>query len=131
MSAETLDIYGPLAHRLGVHWMKQELEERAFRELHPEVHKELSERIQGSKGKREEYIEEVKSRLSAELHGAGLQAEVTGRTKEMLSLYKKMQGQDLELDQIYDLTGFRVIVEGTRATCYAALGIVHALWRPP
>jgi guanosine-3',5'-bis(diphosphate) 3'-pyrophosphohydrolase len=130
ISTETLDIYAPLAHRLGVHWMKQELEERAFQELHPEVYKELSEGIQGSKLKRDEYIEVVRTRLSSELREAGLQAEVTGRTKEMLSLYKKMQSQDLELDQIYDLTGFRVIVEGTRATCYGALGIVHGLWRP-
>ena len=87
ISVETLDIYAPLAHRLGVHWMKQELEERAFCELHPEVHKELSEGIQGSKLKREEYIEVVNTRLSGELQQAGLQAEVTGRTKEMLSLY--------------------------------------------
>jgi GTP pyrophosphokinase len=130
VSRETLDIYAPLAHRLGIYWMKEELEESAFRQLYPEVFKELDQRIQGSKREREKYVETVGTRLSGVLSAAGLQAEVTGRTKEILSLYKKMQSQNLSLEEIYDLIAFRVVVEGTSSTCYEALGIVHGLWRP-
>ncbi|MBW2279677.1 MAG: bifunctional (p)ppGpp synthetase/guanosine-3',5'-bis(diphosphate) 3'-pyrophosphohydrolase [Deltaproteobacteria bacterium] len=130
VSRETLDIYAPLAHRLGIYWMKEELEESAFRQLYPEVFNGLDERIQGSKKEREKYVETVGGRLSAELAGAQLQAEVSGRTKEILSLYKKMQSQNLSLEEIYDLIAFRVVVDGTKTTCYEALGIVHSLWRP-
>jgi GTP pyrophosphokinase len=130
ISRETLDIYAPLAHRLGIYWMKEELEGRAFRELYPDVHQRIEALIQGSKKEREKYVEVVKVRLSAVLEEHGLRAEVTGRTKEVYSLYKKMQAQDVELDEIYDLIAFRVIVDGTSATCYETLGIVHSLWRP-
>jgi len=130
ISQETLDIYAPLSHRLGIYWMKEELEESAFRQLYPEVFKELDERIQGSKREREKYVETVRGSLSAVLAEAGLQAEVTGRTKEILSLYKKMQSQNLSLEEVYDLIAFRVVVDGTNSTCYEALGTVHSLWRP-
>ena len=130
VSRETLDIYAPLAHRLGIYWMKEELEESAFRQLYPEVFNALDQRIQGSKREREKYVETVGGRLSAVLVDAELRAEVSGRTKEILSLYKKMQSQNLSLEEIYDLIAFRVVVDGTKTTCYEALGIVHSLWRP-
>ncbi len=130
IAEETNEIYVPLAHRLGIYWMKEELEESAFRQLHPEVFNELDRRIQGSKREREKYIETVGGRLSAVLVDAGLRAEVSGRTKEILSLYKKMQSQNLSLEEIYDLIAFRVVLDGTKTACYEALGIVHSLWRP-
>ena len=130
VARETLDIYAPLAHRLGIYWMKEELEDRAFRVLHPEVYRQIEERIAGTKKERERYIGEVKSRLQTELSARALQCEVTGRLKEAYSLYKKMTQQNLSIDQIYDLIAFRVIVEGTTTTCYETLGIVHSLWKP-
>jgi GTP pyrophosphokinase len=130
ISRETLDIYAPLAHRLGIYGMKQELEDSAFRELYPDVHERIAKLIQGSKKQRAQYVETVKERLSALLAENHLPAEVTGRTKEIFSLYKKMQEQGVEIDEIYDLIAFRVIVDGTAATCYEALGVVHSLWKP-
>jgi guanosine-3',5'-bis(diphosphate) 3'-pyrophosphohydrolase len=130
ISQETLDIYAPLAHRLGIYWMKVELEGRAFRELHPEVYGEIDRRIQGSKREREQYVDEVRSRLSALLEQQDLRAEVTGRLKEVYSFYRKMAEQELEFGEIYDLIAFRVIVDGTSATCYETLGLVHSIWKP-
>jgi GTP pyrophosphokinase len=130
ISQETLDIYAPLAHRLGMYWMKEELENRAFKELHPEVYAQIEELVQGSVAERERYIEEVSSRLAREIQTRGVSCEVTGRLKSPFSLYKKMQEQNLSIDQIHDLIAFRVIVDGTAATCYETLGVVHALWKP-
>jgi GTP pyrophosphokinase len=130
VSQETLDIYAPLAHRLGIYWLKQELEERAFRVLHEESYNEITRRIKGSKRKRERYVETVQARLSEALDQEEIQSEVTGRLKEVYSLYKKLEQQDLSLDEVYDLIAFRVVVEGTTATCYQTLGLVHSLWTP-
>jgi guanosine-3',5'-bis(diphosphate) 3'-pyrophosphohydrolase len=130
IARETLDIYAPLAHRLGIYWMKEELEDRAFRVLYPEVYRQIEERIAGTKKERERYIDDVRTRLQAELSARGLHCEVTGRLKEAYSLYKKMSQQNLSIDQIYDLIAFRVIVDGTTTTCYETLGIVHGLWKP-
>ena len=130
ISQETLEIYAPLAHRLGIYWMKVELEGRAFRELYPEVHAEIDRRIQGSRRERERYVDGVKSRLSTLLEENNLQADVTGRLKEVYSLYKKMTEQDLEFSEIYDLIAFRIIVDGSAATCYETLGLVHSVWKP-
>ncbi len=130
VSRETLDIYAPLAHRLGIYWMKQELEERAFRELYPDAHEEIEARIKGSKKQREKYVETVKSSLSKTLEEHEIPAEVSGRLKEVYSLYKKLQDQQVTVDEIYDLIAFRVVVDGTPGTCYGALGIVHSLWKP-
>jgi GTP pyrophosphokinase len=130
ISQETLDIYSPLAHRMGIYWLKQELEERAFRELHPEVHADIHKRIKGTKKQRGKYIDLVKGKLLALLSESEIQADVTGRLKEVSSLYRKMTEQGLSIDEVYDLIAFRVIVEGTKATCYATLGLVHSLWKP-
>ncbi len=130
VSQETLDIYAPLAHRLGIYWLKQELEERAFRVLHEESYDEITRRIKGSKRKRERYVETVQASLSEALDQEEIQSEVTGRLKEVYSLYRKLEQQDLSLDEVYDLIAFRVVVDGTSATCYQTLGLVHSLWTP-
>jgi GTP pyrophosphokinase len=130
VSQETLDIYAPLAHRLGIYWMKQELEERAFRELQPEAYEEVTARIKGTRKQREKYVEMVKTRLTAALQESGIRGEVTGRLKETYSLSKKLQSQSVTLDDVYDLIAFRIVVDGTAATCYATLGLVHSLWKP-
>ncbi len=130
IAQETLDIYVPLAHRLGIRWMMQELEDLAFRTLHPEVAEDLERQLTGNRKEREKYIEEVIGVVSSKLLEAGLQTEVKGRLKELASIYKKMQAQDISLDQMYDLIAFRVVIDGPPESCYTALGIIHGTWRP-
>lgn len=130
IAQETLDIYAPLAHRLGIYWMKQELEEHAFRTLNPDVVEELEQGLSNKRQARETYIEEVIGVLSKKLADAGVVAEVSGRLKELSSIYSKMQSQGLALDQIYDTIAFRLILEGPQENVYAALGTVHSTWAP-
>ncbi|MBI2962572.1 MAG: bifunctional (p)ppGpp synthetase/guanosine-3',5'-bis(diphosphate) 3'-pyrophosphohydrolase [Deltaproteobacteria bacterium] len=129
VSQETLDIYAPLAHRLGIYWVKTELEDNALRYLHPEVYYQLKRWIAKKKDERERYIKEVIGVLSKKLEEAGIEAQVTGRPKHFYSIYQKMEQQNLLYDQIYDLVAFRVLVDSVRE-CYEALGIVHANWKP-
>ncbi len=130
VAQETLDIYVPLAHRLGVYWMKRELEECAFRTLHAEVAAELERLVAGGKRERELYVEEVKQILSAKLAAAPLGGEVTGRVKELASIHAKMESQGVTLDKIYDVIAFRIILDADHAAVYHALGLVHATWPP-
>ncbi len=130
IAQETLEIYAPLAHRLGIHWMKQELEDLAFRTLHPAVVEELEKQIAGNRAEREKYIEEVIGEISAKLVQAGMNVEVTGRLKDFSSIHAKMQNQGVGLDEIYDMIAFRIVINGSPSDCYAALGIVHSTWRP-
>jgi guanosine-3',5'-bis(diphosphate) 3'-pyrophosphohydrolase len=127
---ETMDIYVPLAHRLGIHWMKQELEDLAFRALKPHVVEELERQLIRNRGEREEYIEEVIGALADKLSQAGIRAEVAGRLKDLASIHSKMESQSVSLDEIYDLIAFRIVLAGDSELCYAALGIVHSIWRP-
>ena len=127
---ETLDIYAPLAYRLGIHWMKQDLEDLAFRTLHPESAADLEARLQSQRQPREEYIEEVIGALSSRLQSSGINATITGRLKELSSIHAKMESQGLSLDEIYDVIAFRIIAEGSAEHVYATLGIVHSIWRP-
>lgn len=129
IAQETLDIYAPLAHRLGIYWMKSELEDQALRYLHPEVYYQLKRTVAKRKEARERYIAEVLTILRRKLEEAGIEAEVTGRPKHFYSIYQKMQAQNLHYEQIYDLVAFRIIV-GTVRECYAALGVIHANWTP-
>src|SRR5215470_17216088 len=130
IAQETLDIYAPLAHRLGIYGMKSELEDNALRFLHPEVYYQLKRNVAKKKAERERYIREVLSVLERKLVEAGLDgAEVHGRPKHFFSIYQKMQAQNLLYDQIYDLIAFRIVVDSV-SECYAALGVVHASWRP-
>jgi GTP pyrophosphokinase len=127
---ETLEIYAPLAHRLGIYWMKQELEELAFRTLHPDAAEALEDRLRSKRQNRQAYIEEVIDVLSTRLASAGLEAEVRGRQKDLSSIHAKMESQGISLDEVYDMTAFRMILEGGGEQVYQALGIVHSLWRP-
>jgi guanosine-3',5'-bis(diphosphate) 3'-pyrophosphohydrolase len=129
VAQETIDIYAPLAHRLGIYWVKTELEDNALRYLHPEVYYQLKRWIAKKKEERERYIKEVNGVLSKKLEEAGVEAQIAGRPKHFYSIYQKMQQQNLMYDQIYDLVAFRVLVDSVRE-CYEALGIVHANWKP-
>ena len=130
IAQETMDIYVPLAHRLGVYWMKQELEDLAFRTLEPDVAEELEAQLLISRDEREVYIEDVIGIISTKLGDVDLQCEVQGRVKDISSIHAKMKSQDLELEQIYDAIGFRIIVEGGIGDCYAVLGQIHSVWAP-
>jgi GTP pyrophosphokinase len=130
IAQETLDIYVPLAHRLGMQRMKAELEDLAFHALKPEAASELERRLRSKRKARERYIEEVIGVLSTRLVEAGLHAEVTGRLKDLASIHAKMERDGLGLDEIYDVIAFRTILDGPTADVYSALGIVHSIWRP-
>jgi len=130
IAQETMDIYAPLAHRLGVYWMKQELEDLAFRTLEPDVAEELETQLLISRDEREAYIEDVIGIISRKLADVDMQCEVQGRVKDISSIHAKMKSQDLELEQIYDAIGFRIVVEGGIDNCYAVLGQIHSVWPP-
>ena len=129
IAQETLDIYAPLAHRLGISWIKTDLEDNALRFLHPEVYYQLKRSVAKKRTERERYIKEVQTILVKRLGEAELDAEVTGRPKHFYSIYQKMQAQNLLYDQIYDLVAFRVAVDSV-SECYEALGVVHVTWKP-
>ncbi len=126
---ETLEIYAPLSHRLGIAWMKSELEDLALKHLHPEIYYQLKRNVAKKKADRDKYIEEVISAITKKLESEGIEAEVTGRSKHFYSIYQKMESQHLLYDQIYDLVAFRVLVDTPRE-CYEALGVIHSHWRP-
>jgi GTP pyrophosphokinase len=126
---ETIEIFAPLAHRLGISKIKWELEDLAFRYLEPEHYYDLVEKVAKKRKEREEHINKMISILRERLSSAGISAEIQGRPKHFYSIYKKMKEQNKSFDQIYDLTAVRVIVETVR-DCYAALGVVHTLWKP-
>jgi GTP pyrophosphokinase len=130
IAQETLDIYAPIAHRLGVYWLKIELEDSALRHLHPEVYYQLKRSVAQRRTEREEYTRQVVEILTRTVHENGLEtAQVHGRPKHFYSIYQKMQHQDLTFEQIHDVIAFRVVVD-TTAECYEGLGIVHANWKP-
>jgi GTP pyrophosphokinase len=130
VAQETLDIYAPLAHRLGIDWMRRELVDLAFRTLKPKVAEELEQQIKALRKEQARYVDEVIKILSDKLREAGLDVEVTGREKELASIHAKMEAQHVGLDQIHDALAFRIILEGSSETVYQVLGIVHAAFRP-
>lgn len=129
IAKETLDIFAPLAHRLGMWRIKWELEDLSFKYLEPEKYREISRLVAKTRKEREEQIEEAISIIKSNLETLGIKADIQGRPKHLYSIYSKMKRDNLEFDQIYDLLGIRVIVETTK-DCYAVLGIVHSLWKP-
>jgi len=129
IAQETLDIFAPLANRLGIDWIKTELEELAFSYLEPEAYRELSKKAAKTKKERERYVDEVKGIITRHLDEYGIRGEITGRVKQLFSIYKKMKRQGIEFHDVYDITAFRIIV-GTVKECYEALGIIHSLWPP-
>jgi GTP pyrophosphokinase len=129
IARETVEIYAPLANRLGIQRLKSELEDLSFKYLHPDAHRELSAKLAKSKKERERYIEQVARNITARLAEQGFAAEVTGRAKHMYSIFRKMREYQCDFEQVYDLIAFRVCVESV-ADCYAVLGVLHSKWTP-
>ena len=129
ISRETMDIYAPIAHRLGISWIKTELEDLSFRYLQPEVYFDLSTRIQRKKQERESFILEIQQIIRQKLVDHQIVGEVSGRSKHLYSIYRKMEKRRVEFDDIYDLTALRVLVDDVKS-CYEVLGIIHSAWRP-
>jgi GTP pyrophosphokinase len=126
---ETLDIYAPLANRLGVWQLKWELEDLSFRFLEPDVYKRLAKNLDEKRLEREHYIEDAMRVLGVELKAAGLEAQIAGRPKHIYSIWNKMRAKSLEFGGVHDVRALRVIV-ATPKDCYTALGVVHNLWQP-
>jgi len=126
---ETLDIYTPLAHRLGIQSLKWELEDLSFAVLHPKIYMEIESLVTGRSPEREAFTDLVLESVTSELRAAKIKAEVTGRPKQYYSIYQKMVNRGRDFNDIHDLTGIRILV-GSIRDCYAALGAVHARWNP-
>jgi GTP pyrophosphokinase len=126
---ETLEIYAPLAHRLGIHAIKWELEDLAFATLHPRKYDEIKKLVAQQRRERERYVTDAGGFLRKELKQVGIDAEISGRAKHFYSIYTKMTKKGREFNEIYDLTAMRVIVESVK-DCYGAIGIIHSLWKP-
>lgn len=129
IAQETLDIYAPLANRLGIHWMKAELEDLCFAYIKPEAYNKLKQQIAKRRSEREKYIQEVIDTIEEKLKEYGIKAEVTGRPKHFYSIYKKMEQRNVEFEDIHDIVAFRIIVDNI-TECYKALGVMHAAFRP-
>lgn len=129
IARETLEIFAPLANRLGIWKIKSELEDLSFRYLEPASYRDIAKAIQQKQDERDKWVIRIKAELERELAKAGIPAEVSARTKHIYSIWRKMKRKEVSFEQIYDVYGFRVMVEN-EAHCYYALGIVHSLWHP-
>ncbi len=129
IAKETMDIFAPVANRLGMWQIKWELEDLCFRHLQPVVYQQLREKISQRRDERERFIHQVEEQLQADLANASVSADVTGRPKHIYSIWRKMQKKGTPFEKVYDVHGFRIIVESI-PDCYTALGIVHARWVP-
>ena len=129
IARETLEIFAPLANRLGIWQMKWELEDLSFRYLEPVTYRNLSRAMDQKRAERVSWMDETRDTLAKALNEAGIRAEINGRPKHIYGIYRKMRRKDVPFDQIYDIHGFRIIVESV-ADCYATLGVVHSHWRP-
>ncbi|MDK2777648.1 MAG: GTP diphosphokinase [Pseudomonadota bacterium] len=128
VAEEVFNVYAPLAHRLGIGHLKWELEDLAFRYLQPDAYKKIARLLDEKRLARQDYIEEVVNRLRDELMGSGIKCDVYGRAKHIYSIWRKMNRKNLDFSQIYDIRAVRILVPELK-DCYAALGIVHGLWR--
>ena len=126
---ETIEIYAPLAHRLGIHAIKWELEDLAFATLHPRKYQEIKGLVAQQRDEREHYVSEAGDYLRSELADVGITAEIAGRAKHFYSIYSKMTKKGREFNEIYDLTAMRVIVDSVK-DCYGTVGVIHSLWKP-
>ncbi len=126
---ETMDLYAPLANRLGIWQLKWELEDLSFRFLEPETYKRIAKMLEEKRMMREGFVDASILRLKAELAAAGIKAEVFGRPKHIYSIWSKMRGKELDFTELYDVRAFRVIVDDDK-TCYTVLGVVHNIWTP-
>jgi len=126
---ETLEIYAPIAHRLGIHALKWELEDLAFATLHPRKYQEIKGLVNQQRAEREDYVGKAGRYLARELEALGIRAEIAGRAKHFYSIYSKMTKKGREFNEIYDLTAMRVKVDSVK-DCYGAVGVIHSLWKP-
>ncbi|MBT8358436.1 MAG: bifunctional (p)ppGpp synthetase/guanosine-3',5'-bis(diphosphate) 3'-pyrophosphohydrolase, partial [Deltaproteobacteria bacterium] len=129
IAQETLDIYSPIADRLGIYWIKKELEDASFMYLQPEDYAEIKGFVRTDQEEREKYIETVKNYMIKKLDEADLKCKILGRNKHYYSIYQKMVSQNLEFNDVYDIIAFRIILD-TIPQCYEALGLIHSLWKP-
>jgi GTP pyrophosphokinase len=129
VAQETLEVFASLANRLGVWQLKQELEDLAFRYLEPDIYQRIADGLDQRHTDRAHYIAQVVARLREELHRAGVSAEISGRPKHVYSVWNKIRQKDLDLSKVFDVLGFRILVNDV-SDCYAALGVVHGLWEP-
>ncbi|MGM0548315.1 MAG: RelA/SpoT family protein [Bacillota bacterium] len=128
-SRETIEIYAPLAHRLGMSKIKWELEDLSFRYLKPDMYYEISHKVQANRKQREKDIKEAIEKLNLTLESHSIEADIYGRPKHLYSIYNKMKRKEVEFDEIYDLTAVRVLVENVKE-CYEVLGVLHEIWKP-
>jgi guanosine-3',5'-bis(diphosphate) 3'-pyrophosphohydrolase len=126
---ETLEIYAPIAHRLGIHAIKWELEDLAFATLHPRKYQEIKGLVAQQRDDRQHYVSEAGEYLTVQLRDVGIEAQIAGRAKHFYSIYSKMTKKGREFNEIYDLTAMRVIVDSVK-DCYGAVGVIHSLWKP-
>ncbi len=129
IAQETLDIYAPIANRLGMQQIKTELEDLALKYLKPDVFRLIDEKVRQRKMQREKFINEVRSTVQKKMMDHNIDAEITGRVKHYYSIMKKMEAQNIPLDEVHDIVAFRILVKDVQQ-CYEALGVIHALWRP-
>ncbi len=129
VARETMDIFAPLANRLGIWRMKWELEDLSFRYLEPQAYREIAARIDERRADRDQDLKRIITHLTRHLDESNIKAKVTGRPKHIYSIYRKMQRKDVSYDQVYDIRAVRVLVDDV-STCYQTLGLVHSIWRP-
>jgi guanosine-3',5'-bis(diphosphate) 3'-pyrophosphohydrolase len=129
IAMETMDIFAPLANRLGIWQMKWELEDRAFRYIEPKIYKEIADNLSDRRSVRESQLNEISERLAELLKRSGLKAEVTGRPKHIYSIYRKMARKGVPFELVHDVRGIRIVVP-SKADCYSTLGIIHSEWTP-
>ncbi len=129
IARETMEIYAPLAARLGIYWMRTELEDLAFRYLETELYNDIKNRLDETIKRTEEYVNSVLRIIREKLEQYNINAVIKGRNKDIYSIHHKMTAQNLEFDQVHDLTAFRIILSSV-SECYAVLGLIHSLWRP-
>src|SRR5512137_2118795 len=129
IARETLDIYAPIANRLGISWIRSELEDLSFRYMDPQLYYDLASKVTKKKQERESDVAQVKEIIQQKLAEHGIKGEVSGRSKHLYSIYRKMESRNVDIDQIYDLIAIRILVEDIRE-CYEVLGIIHSTWKP-
>lgn len=129
IARETMDIYAPIANRLGIQRIKTELEDLSFKYLNPDVYKMIEAKLAERRGKREKYIEEVKKVVTEEMDKYNVKPEINGRLKHFYSIHRKMESQNIPIDEVYDLIAFRIVVDSLQQ-CYEALGVLHGMWKP-
>jgi len=129
IARETLDIYAPLAGRMGIYWLKSSLEDLCLYYMEPEIYQKIKTEIAQRKGAQEKFIQEVSELLSKKLEEVGIKAVIEGRQKHFYSIFRKMMSQNLTVNQVYDILAFRVIVNSIKE-CYEILGHIHSMWKP-